>query len=48
MREIFRRHLAPPAGSYLVWIARPPALDLPFEDLKTCMAELLRRTAPRP
>ena len=48
MREIYRRHLDPPQGVYLVWIARPPALDLPFEELKKNMAELLRRSCPRP
>jgi ribonuclease P protein component len=38
MREIHRRHLARPEESaYLVWIARPPALELPFEELKKCM-----------
>jgi len=31
MREIYRRHLAQPSETaYLVWIARPPALELPF------------------
>ena len=41
MREIYRRHLAQPdETAYLVWIARPPALELPFEELKKCMATL--------
>ncbi len=44
MREIYRRHLArPDETAYLVWIARPPALELPFEELKKCMTELRRR-----
>jgi ribonuclease P protein component len=44
MREIYRRHLAQPAEkSYLVWIARPPALELPFEELKKCMQALRER-----
>lgn len=46
MREIYRRNLALPAeGSYLVWIARPAALELPFEELKKCMTALLSRTS---
>ena len=44
MREIYRRHLArPEEASYLVWIARPPALELPFEELKKCMSALRER-----
>jgi RNase P protein component len=44
MREIYRRHLAQPSDTiYLIWIARPPALELPFEELKKCMAALLKR-----
>jgi ribonuclease P protein component len=44
MREIHRRHLAQPdETAYLVWIARPPALELPFEELKKCMAALRER-----
>ncbi len=44
MREIHRRHLARPEESaYLVWIARPPALELPFEELKKCMTALRER-----
>jgi ribonuclease P protein component len=44
MREIYRRHLAQPSEkAYLVWIARPPALELPFEELKKCMIELSRK-----
>ena len=48
MREIYRRHLAqPPETAYLVWVARPPALELPFEELKKCMTELRKRAALR-
>jgi ribonuclease P protein component len=44
MREIYRRHLAQPIErSYLIWVARPPALELPFEELKKCMAALRAR-----
>jgi ribonuclease P protein component len=44
MREIYRRHLALPTESaYLVWVARPPALDLPFQELKKCMTALRER-----
>lgn len=43
MREIFRRDLAPSGDAYLIWIARPPALELPFEELKKCMIALLER-----
>jgi ribonuclease P protein component len=44
MREIYRRHLAQAEESaYLVWIARPPALELPFEELKKCMTALRER-----
>ena len=44
MREIYRRHLArPDETAYLVWVARPPALELPFEELKKCMAALRER-----
>ena len=44
MREIYRRCLARPEETvYLVWIARPPALELPFEELKKCMAALRER-----
>ena len=44
MREIHRRHLAQPEEkTYLVWIARPPALELPFEELKKCMTALRER-----
>jgi ribonuclease P protein component len=46
MREIYRRHLLEPeGGAYLVWIARSPALELPFEELKKCMSELRARAA---
>ena len=44
MREIYRRNLARPAEtSYLVWVARPPALDLDFEALRQTMSELRQR-----
>jgi len=44
MREIYRRHLAQPdEKAYLVWVARPPALELPFEELKKCMLALKRK-----
>jgi RNase P protein component len=44
MREIYRRYLAQPSEkAYLVWIARPPALELPFEELKKCMTALRER-----
>ena len=46
MREIYRRCMAQPSGSaYLVWVARPPALELPFEELKKCMTALRERAA---
>jgi ribonuclease P protein component len=46
MREIYRRHLAQPAEkTYLVWVARPPALELPFEELKKCMSALRERVS---
>ena len=44
MREIYRHHLAQPdEKAYLVWVARPPALELPFEELKKCMLALKRK-----
>jgi len=44
MREIHRRYLMQPDETlYLVWIARPPALELPFEELKKCMSALRQR-----
>jgi ribonuclease P protein component len=44
MREIYRRHLARPSEkAYLIWVGRPPALELPFEELKKCMAALRER-----
>jgi len=44
MREIYRRHLAPASEKvYLIWVARPPALELPFEELKKCMTALGER-----
>ena len=47
MREVYRRHLAQvPADTYLVWIARPPALELPWVELTKCMSTLLSRRKP--
>ena len=44
MREIYRRCLAQPyENAYLIWVARPPSLELPFEELKKCMAALRER-----
>jgi len=43
MREIYRRTAGAPRDVYLVWIARPTAADLPFDELKECMTTLLRR-----
>jgi ribonuclease P protein component len=44
MREIYRRHLAQPVeGVYLIWVARSPALERPFEELKKCMMALMQR-----
>ena len=44
MREIYRRDLARPEESaYLIWIARPPAVELSFEDLKQAMRDLAKR-----
>ena len=44
MREIYRRCLAQPTeNSYLVWVARPPALELDFEGIKKVMTELRQR-----
>ncbi len=41
MREIHRRHLQRPREShYLIWIARPPAIELEFQDLQQRMTEL--------
>jgi len=46
MREIYRRYLARPSeDSYLVWVARPSALELDFEGLKKCMMELRHKSA---
>ncbi len=46
MREIYRRYVArPDEKSYLVWVARPPALELPFEELKKCMSALRERSS---
>ena len=48
MREIYRRHLAPigPGEMYLIWIARPPASELDFTQLRECMRELQARLRP--
>jgi ribonuclease P protein component len=47
MREIHRRQLGlPDETAYLVWIARPPALELPFDELKKCMTALRERVRP--
>jgi ribonuclease P protein component len=46
MREIYRRTPSIPRDVYLVWIARPAAADLPFDELKECMTTLLRRASP--
>jgi ribonuclease P protein component len=44
MREIYRRSIAKlDETTYLVWIARPPALELEFEELKRRMLELRNR-----
>jgi ribonuclease P protein component len=44
MREIYRRATGIKSDrAYLVWIARPAAAELPYDDLKTCMTSLLRR-----
>lgn len=44
MREVYRRHLQQPGQEkYLVWVARPAALDLDFEGLKRVMSELIQR-----
>jgi ribonuclease P protein component len=44
MREIHRRELAQPEEkAYLIWIARPPALELSFEELKHAMRSLRER-----
>jgi ribonuclease P protein component len=48
MREIYRRQLAlPEEESFLIWIARPPAVELPFEELQKCMAALRQRVAEK-
>jgi ribonuclease P protein component len=43
MREIYRRTTGVTREAYLVWIARPTAADLPFDELRECMLTLLRR-----
>src|ERR1700677_2086496 len=41
MREIYRRHLmTDDSDRFMVWIARPPAVELPFDELKARMLEL--------
>jgi RNase P protein component len=44
MREIYRRSPSP-AGppSYLVWVARPSAAELDFDELRECMTTLILR-----
>ena len=45
MREVFRRHLQGGRPDvYLVWVARSPACELTFPDLRAHMAELMRRS----
>jgi ribonuclease P protein component len=45
MREIYRRVVVAPADDvYLIWIARPPAVELALEELRDCMVTLLRRS----
>jgi ribonuclease P protein component len=47
MREIFRCHLQLPGETrFLVWIARPPALELDFDQLRQRMAQLHDRLGP--
>jgi len=49
MREIHRRDIArPDETSYLIWIARPPALELSFDQLKKAMRDLARRVPTAP
>ena len=44
MREIYRRRIARTEETmYLIWIARPAALELDFEEMAKCMAELKAR-----
>ncbi len=44
MREIYRRELARlPEAAFLIWIARPPALELSVEELKQAMRALRER-----
>ena len=44
MREIYRRELAQPQETaYLIWIARPPAVELSFDELRKCMTALRQR-----
>jgi len=45
MREIYRRDLAQPKETtYMIWIARPPAVELSFDELRKCMTALLKRS----
>jgi RNase P protein component len=49
MREIYRRIPRPVNhDDYLVWIARPAAVELPFNELRDCMLALLRRAGQAP
>ena len=44
MREIYRRELArPDESAFLIWIARPPAVELSFDELKRAMLALQER-----
>ncbi len=44
IREIYRQFLMQPTEeTYLIWIARPPALELPLEALKKCMSAVRDR-----
>lgn len=44
LREIYRRTPALDASAvYLVWIARPVAVELPFDELREGMRALLRK-----
>ncbi len=49
MREIYRRIPGlSPREFYVVWIARPAAVELPFAELRDCMLGLLRRAGRMP
>ncbi len=44
MREIYRRELAlDQENSFLVWIARPSAIDLSFDELRQAMTALMEK-----